>query len=173
MITRAIRTSEGKFEGLLLELEATEADIKQVKRQLAQLNDIHNDVGSLSDFKTFARQQAGELKRVLGGDREIAQQALRRMVKRLILTPVQTPRGSAFEVTGDIDLFAGGSGGSSVMLSATGTHCAKYYGFALSLTGLQLDPGRTDPVPDSSGGEGSMCFLPPLPNESPGQAAAL
>jgi hypothetical protein len=117
-VTRAIPQSGGKFQGLLSELETIDTEIKAVQHQLAQASEGPKDPGTIDEFKAFVLRKADELREVLTRDRVIAKHAIRQVISRLILTPLQTPGGPAFEVTGDVDLFATDG---PLMLSGGGT----------------------------------------------------
>jgi hypothetical protein len=160
-VTRAIAQSGGKFQGLLSELETIDAEIKAVQHQLAQASEGPKDPGTIDEFKAFVVRKAGELKEVLTGDRVIAKHAIGQVISRLILTPLQTPGGPAFEVTGDVDLFATDG---PLMLSGGGTGSAKHYAFPLALAGLRLDARSAARLGASSKSGGDAEILVPFTN---------
>lgn len=160
-VTRAIARSEGKFQGLLSELETIDGEIKAVQQQLAQASGGPKNPGTVDEFKAFVTHKAGELQEVLTGDRVMAKHALRQLISRLILTPLHTPDGPALEVTGDVNLFAIDG---PVMLSGGGTRYAKHYAFPLSLTGLRLDPRRATRAGESSKSVGDAEILAAFTN---------
>jgi hypothetical protein len=83
----------GKSKALFAELEAVEAEIRDLKHQLAQSAPRNNKSISTEGFRTFVYQKAAELKDVLLRDRTLVQQALRALIRKLILTPVTTADG--------------------------------------------------------------------------------
>ena len=153
-VTRAIALY-GPSEGLFLELQSAEAAIKDFSLRQAQAAKATNNPPTFEGLRAFVNEKAAGLRDLLMGDRASLHQALRQLVRHLVLTPIQTERGSLYEIAGDISLFADYG---DVMPSGAVEHSAKHYAFPLTLTGLQLDPRRAVRVCDSSssGGDGTI-----------------
>lgn len=155
-------------EALMSELEAVESEIRDIQRKLS--NPVTNnarETASFEQFRSFVLQKASDLKAVLRRDPKVARDILRKMIRRLVLTPVQTSDGPVLEVAGDIDLFAADSG---VMLGTSVDRNAKQYTPLLSLNGLRLDPAKPIQAIDSTGSEVGYCLPSLLNGEAPAQA---
>jgi hypothetical protein len=155
-ITRAI-ASRPDSEALLEELTRIESEVKQTKDLLRQVTNTVPARLTFEEFEVFVHQGANNLKFVLRADPVIAKSAIARSIRRLVLTPVETPEGQVFEVAGDIDLLATDPG---VMLGQSVEHSTRHYTPLLSLTGVQLDPNK--PVQTSGVGsdERNMSAFP-------------
>jgi site-specific DNA recombinase len=151
--------SVGAVDPLLKELDRIETDKKEVKADLARANGPTPSGISFEEFRKFVWRASTDLDSILRGDRILAKAAIKRVARQLVLTPIDTAEGRFFEVSGDIDLFAGTSG---VLLGTAVDRNAKQYTSLLSLTGIQLDPDK--PAETSvTGGNGSeiLAFPPP------------
>jgi len=137
-VTKAI-AKHGLSEALDEELTRIESEIRQTREQVTRVNNVAAPALSFEDFQSYVQQKANEFKSVLKGDPAFAKQAISRIMRRLLLTPIETPDGQVFAVSGDIALFVGESG---VLLGSTVERSAKHYTPILSLTGLQLDPKK-------------------------------
>ena len=137
-ITRAI-ASIGGSDALLKELSRIEAELKHVEGELESLGHQRQTKFSFEEFKAFVDRRAAEILSVLAGDPVLAKQTLKKMIKHLVLTPIESPGGDVFEVTGDIDLFAGEH---CVMPGGAVDRNTKHYTQLLSLNGLQLNPNK-------------------------------
>lgn len=149
-------------EALLSELEKTQSQTKELMRQLSQLRRAVGEPLSFEQFRSFVMQQAGKVGSILRENPARLRETLTKIIKCLVLSPVETPEGPIFEVTGeDTDLLAGDAG---VMLSTTEEHCAKQY-TPLHLRGLQLKPWKAN-HPRELGGSLGPANLP-IATESP------
>ncbi len=160
-LVRAI-ARHGDSEALMSELATVESYVKDVRRQLSHSVNIGKtgrETVSFDQFRSFVIEKAGNLESVLRGDPVVARETLRKVIRRLVLTPVQTPSGPAFEVTGDIDLFAAGAG---VMLGSSVDQTAKHYTPLLSLVGVQLDPNKRAQQTVTGGDDRNILAVPPL-----------
>lgn len=131
-------------EGLVAELAAIESRITEMKKHLSRLAKTGTstlETVSYEQFRSFAIQKAGNLESALRSDPTIARETLRKVIRRLVLTPVQASDGLMLEITGgDLDLFGGEP---CVMLDQSVEQCAKHYTRLLSLNGVLLDPRKT------------------------------
>jgi site-specific DNA recombinase len=137
-ITRAI-ASRPESEALLEELTSIESEVMQTRELLRQVTNTVPARPTFEEFEVFVHQRADDLKSVLRGDPVIAKSAIARFIRRLVLTPVESPDGHVFEVAGDIDLFATDPG---VMLGSAVERSDRHYTPLLSLVGVRLDPNR-------------------------------
>src|SRR5579872_5971416 len=135
-------------EALISELAIVESKIRDVHRQISNSRNVgtttRRDI-SFQEFRDFVMQKAGNLEAALRGDPAVARETLRKIIRRLTLTPVQSLTGPMLEVTGDTDLFAVDSG---VMLNSPVDRMNKQYTSLLSLTGLRLDPRKEAQAPE-------------------------
>jgi len=95
---------------LLSRLRIIDAEIENVNSRLRQAEMVNNEV-PISDqqLREFVTKKAADFQSVLVGDAILAKDALRKHVRRLVLKPNHTPSGPVYEVSGDVDLFAGDS----------------------------------------------------------------
>jgi site-specific DNA recombinase len=137
-IAQAIADSGHRQSPTLLSLlQKIESQIAELDKRL-NVSVIATEVSiSKAAMKEFALKKAHDLNSVLRGDPLLAKQTLRKHIKQLLLTPKETPTGAVFEVTGDLDLFAGGI---DALQSVLGEGYAQHCTLPLSLTGFQLNP---------------------------------
>jgi hypothetical protein len=100
----------GHSPSLLAQLATIEAEIGKLDEQLATLNQPQEISTSLEELRTFFSERALELRTVLRADVDRAREALAKHIKKLVLTPKDTPQGPVFEVSGDVEVFDGGDG---------------------------------------------------------------
>ncbi len=87
-------------------------------------------------IREFLRQQSRQFHEILVSDPERAKQELQKHIRKLVLTPKDTPEGRRLEVTGDVALFAG----DDVMVNNSLEGIAQHYtSVPLPLTGVFLD----------------------------------
>jgi site-specific DNA recombinase len=128
-------------EGLVAELAAVESAITEARNHISRLSKTGTgplETLSYDQFRSFVTQKAGDLELALRSDPTIARETLRKVIRRLVLTPVQTSNGHMLEITGgDVDLFCVDP---CVMLDQSVERYAKQYTGLLSLIGVMLDP---------------------------------
>jgi site-specific DNA recombinase len=96
-----------KGSSLLYErLNALEAQILSIDNLLATQVDVEIDPPSADAIKEFLDRKLSDLRSVLLGEPELAKQKLRKYVKKLLLTPVNSDGVPRYEVSGDVRLFA-------------------------------------------------------------------
>ena len=72
------------------------------------------------------------------GHLEVAKREIQKRIKRLVLTPRQTPNGTVFEITGDVELFQHEDAMLNNSMEGIGQHCALLSDW--SLADVMLDP---------------------------------
>jgi hypothetical protein len=73
---------------------------------------------------------------VLVADPEVAKREIQKRIKKLVLTPKQTPNGMVLEVTGDVELFVT----QDVVLNNSMDGIAQHYTFHRIVITVVLDP---------------------------------
>ena len=88
-------------------------------------------------IREFLRQDCDDFCEALAGDPELAKREIQKRIKKLVITPKETPEGIVLEVKGDVELLRGGDvmlGGS---LDGTSQH---YITTSIPLVGIVLNP---------------------------------
>lgn len=123
---------------LLGRLSELDAGIKKIEEQLFQANQPE-PIRSLSidELEERVLTQIRDLQSVLTSEPLIAKQVLRRIIKKITLTP--TGKRGALAVT--VDFWLGGGGDSGVMLTGTLESYRQHYGFPpITIEGLEMKP---------------------------------
>jgi site-specific DNA recombinase len=94
-------------------------------------------IPSKEQLRSFVLEKTQRLRETLDGeDRQETKRVIQKYVQNLILTPVVTSDGPAFQVTGDVDLFADGSG---VMPDSSCSGTDKHHeSLLVSLSGIRV-----------------------------------
>jgi len=111
---------------LLARLAVTENQIERVKNRLLRATIANETPISLKALKDFVAKKASDLQTILSSDPQLAKDALRKHITKLVLTPRRTLNGPVFDVSGDVKLFAGES---NVMLMVPGTGDERFCAF--------------------------------------------
>ena len=128
----------GLSEGLSARLTSVENRISQIRRLRDAGVEPKVPGFTIEEVREFLRRKAQEFTNILVGNAETSRAQLQKSITKLVLTPKQTPDGSVFEVTGDIDPFYGSG---DVMLTNSLEGIAQHYiGASVSLAGVRLDP---------------------------------
>ena len=85
----------------------------------------------------FLRQECEDFSEALAGDPELARQEIQKRIKKLVLTPKETPDGPVFEVSGDVALLR--TGDVLVESPVDGTS-QQYIGNSIPFLGIVLNP---------------------------------
>jgi hypothetical protein len=129
----AIKAGYRDSPGLRAELEKVELQLESITTQANAGSEVKNVAMTEDQIREFVFQKAQDLRVVLQSDPIIAKQALLNHIQQLVLSPKKESGNAVFEVTGDVDLFAGEP---RVVHSVSGTGHAMHY--TLSFDGLQL-----------------------------------
>jgi hypothetical protein len=128
----------GLSEGLSARLTSVENRISQIQRLRDAGAEPKAPEFTIEEVREFLRRKTQEFTNTLAGNAETSRAQLQKRITKLVLTPKQTPDGSVFDVTGDINLF---QGNGDVMLTNSlegiGEH---YFGASILLAGVRLDP---------------------------------
>jgi DNA invertase Pin-like site-specific DNA recombinase len=109
-----------------------EIDIRLRSRTAAKLPNFTDE-----QIREFLRKESTNFCEVLAGDPEVAKREIQKRIKRLVLTPKQTPNGTVLEVTGDVELFQQLGG---LMLNNSLDGIAQHYTFPRIVITVVLDP---------------------------------
>jgi len=104
-LTDAIK-KHGISQFLSAELAAVESALGDIERCLTAKLEPKIPTVSEKDIREFLRHKAETFCGILTSDPARARQELQKRIKKLILTPRDTPNGPVLEVTGDVALFA-------------------------------------------------------------------
>lgn len=164
---------------LYAKLDSLKAQITSIEALLATAVTEPDVMPAPGVIQEFLDQKLSSLAEVIAGDPTFARQEIHNRVTRLALTPVETATHVAFQVTGDLRLFAPGD----VKLGTSSSTSAEHYKIALPIChvipGIRKQPksnlipggvGPEEPVAFSAseddGPEGVPCVLP-LPDVEP------
>jgi DNA invertase Pin-like site-specific DNA recombinase len=124
---------------LSAELARVESRLAEVERLLANKPTPKMPTFTDKQIRLFLRKECADFCEVLTSDPESARQQIRKRIKKLILTPKQTPEGWVLEVSGDIELLRSGDVLVQGALDETSQH---YTRFCVVLAGVVLDPSQ-------------------------------
>jgi hypothetical protein len=129
----------GLSDALSVRLKAAENRIGVINRTL-QCPEVESTFNlSPDEQREFVLQRADNFAALLRAEPLIARRTLRQHITKLVLTPRQTADGPVFEVTGDVNLFAGDP---DVMLSKPLEGIAQHDTLpSIPLCGVFLNPG--------------------------------
>ena len=119
---------QGRGRNALLSerLDHLDSEISEIDAMLETLKEVAVEPLSEEAIRMLVDQKLAELEATLRGDPEIAKQRIPRFIETLTMTPVETPEGSRYEVTGDINVFAAGDS-DDVLLAASFERSCKQY----------------------------------------------
>jgi len=117
--------------------------IRTVESRLAEIDRLltSKPAAKLPSFtneqiREFLRKECKEFCEVLVGDPELAKQEIQKRIKKLVLTPRQTPNGTLLELSGDVQLFQH----EDVMLNSSLEGTAQHYTRPRIVITIILDP---------------------------------
>ena len=87
------------------QLSTVETRLAEIERLLAAKPMPKLPTFSVDEIREFLRKESKDFCEVLVGDPEIGKREIQKRIKKLVLTPKQTPNGAVLEVTGDVGLF--------------------------------------------------------------------
>ena len=129
--------SHGISSFLSAQLETVESRLGEVERLLTAKPTTKLPTFTDDQIREFLRQERQNFSDALAGDPALAKQEFQKRIKKLIITPKETPDGTVLEVTGDVELFRG----EDVMLEVSLEGIAEHYiNPTIFLTGVVLDP---------------------------------
>jgi hypothetical protein len=87
-------------------------------------------------IREFLQKECKDFCELLKGDPEVAKREIQKRIKKLVLTPKQTPTGTMLEVTGDMELFQH----QDVMLNNSLERIGQHYTLPHIQIAAMLDP---------------------------------
>jgi site-specific DNA recombinase len=97
----------GHSPTLLTQLSSVESEIAGLDNRIRQVNSPKQFSVSIKEMKDFIARKVLDLTAVLRSDVPAARRALANHIRKLALSPKETPDGPMLEVSGDVDLFGG------------------------------------------------------------------
>jgi DNA invertase Pin-like site-specific DNA recombinase len=91
------------------QLATAEARLAEIERRLNAKSATTLPTFSDQQIREFLVEECKDFSDALAGDPEVARREIQKRIKNLVVTPKETPEGTMLEVTGDVDLFRGGS----------------------------------------------------------------
>ncbi len=120
------------------------AQLAKVEARLAEIGQLltAKPVSRLPKFtneqiREFLRQECKDFCDALTSDPEFARQEIQKRIKKLVLTPKETPEGWVLEVTGDVALLRTGD---VLVESSIQRASEQYIGISMPLAGIILQP---------------------------------
>jgi site-specific DNA recombinase len=148
LVAAIMNTNAGQSTALPAKLSEVEAQREQVRADIALCSTPKDLSAAKLDLDALVRANVSNLLEVIKLDVLKARQVLQRHIKKLTLYPVESPFGPAYEVIGEIDLFASSDRKECMLLvrSSTGTvqQYANVVDFTYRFAGLPLYI-KTDP----------------------------
>lgn len=139
----------GGSPALQAQLDSLKNQIATIERLLATPRESPDVMPSAEVIHEFLSRKLASLAEVIAGDPLVARAEIDRRVKKLVLTPIEVDGRRAFEVAGDVRLFAPGD----VLLGTFSSTSAKHYTLAIPLRhhvmiGSRLPKGATSESDD-------------------------
>jgi hypothetical protein len=121
---------------LSAQLETVESRLAEIERLLTATPAAKLPTFTDEQIREFLREERQNFCDALAGDPELARQELQKRIKKLILTPKETPAGAVLEVSGDVELFRR----EDVMLRVSLEGIAQHYIAGSIPVAIVLDP---------------------------------
>jgi DNA invertase Pin-like site-specific DNA recombinase len=93
---------------LSAQLAGVESRLKEVERLLSTKPTPKLPTFTDEQIREFLRKESEDFCELLKGDSEKARQEIQKRIKKLVMTPKETPNGAVLEVSGDIELLRTG-----------------------------------------------------------------
>ena len=122
---------------LSAQLSRVETRMTEIDRLLAAKPALKIPKFTDEQIREFLRQECQDFCDVLAGDPELARQEIQKRIKKLIVTPKDTPDGPVLEVSGDVALLRTGDVLVESPFQRTSEH---YIGVSMPLAGIILKP---------------------------------
>ena len=122
---------------LSAQLSKVESRMAEIDRLLATKPASKLPKFTDDQIREFLRQESKDFCDALTGDPEFARQQIQNRIKKLVLTPKETPGGPVLEVSGDVALLRTGDVLVESPIQRTSQH---YIRASMPLTGVILDP---------------------------------
>ena len=109
-----------------------EIDVRLSSRTVTKLPNFTDE-----QIREFLRKESTDFCEVLAGDPVVAKREIQKRIKKLVLTPRQTPNGTVLEVTGDVELLQQQDG---LMLNNSLEGTSQQYTLPCIVITVVLDP---------------------------------
>ena len=119
------------------QLRSVESRLAEIDRLLTSKPAAKLPTFTDEQIREFLQKECKDFCELLKGDLEVAKREIQKRIKRLVLTPRQTPNGTVFEITGDVELFQHEDAMLNNSMEGIGQHCALP---RIELTDVVLDP---------------------------------
>ena len=128
--------SHGISSFISAQLETVETRLAEVERLLTAKPATQLPTFTDEQIREFLQQERQSFCDELAGDPVLAKQEIQKRIKKLIVTPKETPDGAVLEVSGDVELLRGGDVMLGVPLEGIAQH---YIAGSIPIASL-LDP---------------------------------
>jgi site-specific DNA recombinase len=122
---------------LSAQLAGVESRLKEVERLLSTKPVAKLPTFTDEHIRGFLRKESQDFCEVLKSDSERARQEIQKRIKKLVMTPKETPNGAVLEVSGDIELLRTGDVLDESPLEGIAQH---YTSPQIALVKVMLDP---------------------------------
>jgi DNA invertase Pin-like site-specific DNA recombinase len=119
------------------QLSKVESRIAEIDRLLTAKPVSKQPKFTDEQIREFLREESQNFCDVLTSDPEVARKEIQKRIKKLILTPKETPEGRVFEVSGDVALLCAGD---VLVESSIHRTSEQYIAASTPLAGIILDP---------------------------------
>jgi hypothetical protein len=121
-------------------LAGAQAERRRLNQQVDARAESHVKLPTIGEVRHEVARRAANLKEILFSDVTYARPVLSQYIGTLVLVPTESVNGPAYEVLGDVDLFASGlSPKSGVMLEGSSTPTIQHY-MSFGFAGIVVDP---------------------------------
>jgi hypothetical protein len=93
---------------LSAQLAGAESRLAEIERSLSAKTATKLPTFTDEQIRRFLRKECNDFCELLKGDPETARREIQKQIKKLVMTPKETPNGTVFEVSGDVELLRTG-----------------------------------------------------------------
>jgi site-specific DNA recombinase len=121
---------------LSAQLAGAESRLAEIERSLSAKTATKLPTFTDEQIRGFLRKECNDFCELLKGDPETARREIQKRIKKLVMTPKETPNGTVFEVSGDVELLRTGD----VLLESPLEGTAQHYTLPRIVITIILDP---------------------------------
>ena len=121
---------------LSAQLAGAESRLAEVELSLSAKTATKLPTFTDEQVRGFLRKECNDFCELLKGDPETARREIQKQIKKLVMTPKETPNGTVFEVSGDVELLRTGD----VLLESPLEGTAQHYTLPRIVITITLDP---------------------------------
>lgn len=107
-------------------LNLLDVEIRNINELLATQTEVNFELLSPDAIREIVNRKLSELEALLAGSRDVAKQRIRKYISRLSMTPVYEPEAAAYQVAGDIQLFASDDPEGVLLAGSFQRSCKQY-----------------------------------------------